>query len=218
MDVTGVTFPTSYSVTSNGTETSAGGIVGKMCKGSKLVINNFPSTVSVTTTGADNAGGIVGYLQNATVEVKGNGNDNNNKTLKSTITKNDKNDSVGNAGGLIGKAEQPTFSLEDGVTLTVQTECTAEGENSNAGGLFGYLLADNEFSFKGNIKTTSSIIKASAGNAGGLVGMLINSSEDKTTTVGKSNDESVYSVDTSLSGKNVGGLFGCYSQKMQLQL
>ncbi len=213
LDVTGVTFPTSYSVTSNGTETSAGGIVGKMCKGSKLVINNFPSTVSVTTTGADNAGGIVGYLQNATVEVKGNGNDNNNKTLKSTITKNDKNDSVGNAGGLIGKAEQPTFSLEDGVTLTVQTECTAEGENSNAGGLFGYLLADNEFSFKGNIKTTSSIIKASAGNAGGLVGMLINSSEDKTTTVGKSNDESVYSVDTSLSGKNVGGLFGCYSQK-----
>ena len=27
-----------------------------------------------------------------------------------------------------------------------------------------------------------------------------------------SNDENVYSVDTRLSGKNVGGLFGCYSQ------
>ena len=207
LDVTGVTFPTLYSVTSSGVEASVGGIVGEMDEGSKLVINNFPSTVSVTT-GADNAGGIVGYLQNATVEVKGSGN----KKINTTIIKNEENNSVGNVGGLIGKAEQPTFSLEDGVTLTAQTECTAEGENSNAGGLFGYLLADNEFSFEGNIKTTSSTIKASAGNAGGLVGMLINSSEDKTTTVGKSNDENVYSVDTKLSGKNVGGLFGCYSQ------
>ena len=61
---------------------------------------------------------------------------------------------------MIGKAEQPTFSLEDGVTLIVKTECTAEGENSNAGGLFGYLLTtDNEFSFEGNMKTTSSTIK-----------------------------------------------------------
>lgn len=213
LDVTGVTFPTSYSVNSTGTEASAGGIVGKMGKDSKLVINNFPSTVSVTTTGTDNAGGIVGYLQNATIEVKGNGNDNNNKTLHSTITKNNENNSVGNAGGLIGKAEQPTFSLEDGVTLTVKTECTAEGENSNAGGLFGYLSTGNEFSFANNMKTTSSVIKASAGNAGGLVGMFINSSENKTTTVGMSNAESVYSVNTNLSGKNVGGLFGCYSQK-----
>lgn len=203
IDASSVSFPASYHIsTDNG---SAGGVVGEMQIGTGLILEN--ATIGATVTGTTAAGGIAGSSNGAAITVKG------NSAVGSTdypVTV----DATENAGGLIGKAENTSVTVADGKNITVSTgSVAATGENGNAGGLFGYFSCQADFSFNNQIKLDgTATVKGKT--AGGLVGVLVNNSDNSKISVGNTGTDNsdVYQVASSLEGQNLGGLIGQYSQ------
>ncbi len=202
IDASSVSFPVFYSIsTENG---SAGGAVGEMQTGTSLVLNN--PTIGATVTGTTAAGGIAGSSNGAAITVSDNsavGSEDQPVTIKA----------MENAGGLIGKAENTSVTVAAGKNITISTESvTATGENGNAGGLFGYFSCQDVFSFNQIKLGGTSTVKGNT--AGGLVGVLVNDSDNKKIFVGNTGTDTsdTYSVTSSLEGQNLGGLIGQYSQ------
>lgn len=202
IDASSVSFPTSYNIsTENG---SAGGVVGEIQTGTSLVLKN--PMIGATVTGTTAAGGIAGSSSGAGITVKDSstvGNSENPVTIKAAE----------NAGGLIGKAENTSVTVAAGKNITISTESvTATGENGNAGGLFGYFSCQDVFSFNQIKLGGTSTVKGNT--AGGLVGVLVNDSDNKKIFVGNTGTDTsdTYSVTSSLEGQNLGGLIGQYSQ------
>lgn len=220
IDASSVSFPTSYSIsTDNG---SAGGVVGEMQSGTGLILNN--RTIGATVTGTTAAGGIAGSTGTTAVgEMAG--------SSSGTVITVNESSAVGSAenpvtikaaeyaGGLIGKAENTSVTVADGKNITVSVSTgtnagvTATDKNGNAGGLFGYFSCQNAFSFNNQIKLDGTAT-VKGNTAGGLVGVLVNNSANSKISVGKTGtgNSDAYQVTSSLEGQNLGGLIGQYSQ------
>lgn len=190
LDTSSVTFPTSYSVKT--TAGAAGGVVGKMKESTKLVLGK--ADISATVNGETAAGGLVGDSEKATI------------TMDDKVTVSGEVLAAENAGGVIGKAEDSSFTVKEVGSLSVSSSTvTASKENGNAGGVFGYFSVKEEFAFNNQIEIEKTA-QITGNTVGGLVGVLINNSDNNTVSVQGNK------IDSSLNGKNLGGLIGVYSQ------
>ena len=172
------------------TSGAAGGLVGKMGKGTALTVKPDLSFPEKTIKAAGGAGDLVGEMgDNATLMVSGSltcaGKIDAGGTGGSLVGQMGKNAQVtvtgdltlnvtevtagGSAGGLVGQmAEGSALSLPDAKELTVQTNLSG----SNAGGLVGEMKDGARLSgLSGTAKVTVSGTVTATQNAGGLVGL-----------------------------------------------
>lgn len=172
------------------TSGAAGGLVGKMGKGTALTVKPDLSFPEKTIQAAGGAGDLVGEMgDNATLTVFGSltcaGKIDAGGTGGSLVGQMGKNAQVtvtgglalnvtevtagGSAGGLVGRmAEGSALSLPDAKELTVQTHLSG----SNVGGLVGEMKDGASLSgLSGTAKVTVSGTVTATQNAGGLVGL-----------------------------------------------
>ena len=172
------------------TSGAAGGLVGKMGKGTALTVKPDLSFPEKTIQAAGGAGDLVGEMgDNATLTVFGSltcaGKIDAGGTGGSLVGQMGKNAQVtvtgglalnvtevtagGSAGGLVGRmAEGSALSLPETEELTVQTNLSG----SNAGGLVGEMKDGASLSgLSGTAKVTVSGTVTATQNAGGLVGL-----------------------------------------------
>ena len=194
--VTANTTNIAYKVsTSNG---HAGGIVGRMEDGSKLILNcSMPNvTASVTASGEKHyAGGIVGYNNGGIIELGTSYTTSNPYVVSNTVS------GVAGAGAVFGYYRpymtQANSSLEFDVAHYNNSSATVNGAGS-VGGLFGVL--ENKYSYsvttgEGNEASTKKHTKSGA--------ITIKDSTTKSATV--------YAAHTDGSMANYGGLVGQYA-------
>lgn len=201
LDVSKVSVPSSYTVTTN--NGAAGGIVGEMQTGTTLILGN--AAISADVTGTTAAGGIIGNSNGATIKVTDSfsiGEKDNPKTIQAED----------NAGGWIGKAENTAFTIADGKEITTeQVKVNASGENGNAGGIVGFFSCESDFLFNDKIKMNGTATVEGI-TSGGLVGVLVNNSADKKISI-QGTSAQPFLVTSAIEGQNMGGLIGQYSQK-----
>lgn len=172
------------------TSGAAGGLVGKMGKGTALTVKPDLSFPEKTIQAAGGAGDLVGEMgDNATLTVSGSltcaGKIDAGGTGGSLVGQMGKNAQVtvtgglalnvtevtagGSAGGLVGRmAEGSALSLPETEELTVQTNLSG----SNAGGLVGEMKDGARLSgLSGTAKVTVSGTVTATQNAGGLIGL-----------------------------------------------
>ena len=172
------------------TSGAAGGLVGKMGKGTALTVKPDLSFPEKTIQAAGGAGDLVGEMgDNATLTVSGSltcaGKIDAGSTGGSLVGQMGKNAQVtvtgnlalnvtevtagGSAGGLVGRmAEGSALFLPDAKELTVQTNLSG----SNVGGLVGEMKDGAWLSgLSGTAKVTVSGTVTATQNAGGLVGL-----------------------------------------------
>ena len=172
------------------TSGAAGGLVGKMGKGTALTVKPDLSFPEKTIQAAGGAGDLVGEMgDNATLTVSGSltcaGKIDAGGTGGSLVGQMGKNAQVtvtgglalnvtevtagGSAGGLVGRmAEGSVLSLPDAKELTVQTNLSG----SNVGGLVGEMKDGASLSgLSGTAKVTVSGTVTATQNAGGLIGL-----------------------------------------------
>lgn len=179
-------YPSTFKVTAeNG---SAGGLIGKMEKGTALeVTNTKPVATSTTITGGGNAGGIVGESVGASVTL-------NKSSIASTVSATN-----GSAGGIIGSATDTTVTSLD---VSVDS-LTASGVN--AGGLFGsYNQSNSSFIPAAGIAIPNQVTLSGSNTAGGLFGLVTLSNEACVTV----DDEDNTDIGSKLTGNIVGGIAG----------
>lgn len=189
---------------------NAGGLVGKMCGGATLTVApvtvtdsesgspaTSPATLSVnnvTATSTGNAGGLVGEMDNGAVL-----NVNASLSIGGTISA-----TVDSAGGLVGKAQDVVFT-----NVPVPGSGTVTG--ANAGGLIG------SYTYSGTVNNSLSTVSQNisgitvngSGNAGGVFGVLNNTSESGTCAI--SANKVSTTLETGADVGNAGGLIGQYS-------
>lgn len=172
------------------TSGAAGGLVGKMGKGTALTVKPDLSFPEKTIQATGGAGDLVGEMgDNATLTVSGSltcaGKIDAGGTGGSLVGQMGKNAQVtvtgglalnvtevtagGSAGGLVGQmAEGSALSLPETEELTVQTNLSG----SNVGGLVGEMKDGARLSgLSGTAKVTVSGTVTATQNAGGLVGL-----------------------------------------------
>ncbi|MDD3360727.1 MAG: hypothetical protein PHW34_03550 [Hespellia sp.] len=179
LDISGSTLPTGYSVTASGTG-SAGGLVGTMGAGAKLICKPEQSeTVSLTNTDktitagvGGNAGALVGTATDAIFDFGSN-----------TVSVDGGTISGGsNVGGLIGSYTY-TGTVSDstneiGSNYQIQNVTLSPADGGNAGGVFGSLTVGTTgtpvtFSLGNESRSleVGSTLGKTAANYGGLVGV-----------------------------------------------
>ena len=180
-----------------------GAVAGKIEAGSGAV--NFEGTqnsikeIDLTAAGK-NVGGVFGY-------VKTTGNFTSAATSNTilTITKIAGKDNV---AGLAGNIEAATVLVDKIINVTASGNITASG--SQAGGLFGNVVAAADF--KINAKAALDMKKITAGsiNAGGIAGFYKAGATANVYVGAANHDNSVTVKATEISAtlNNVGGLFG----------
>ena len=207
LTVSAFTGESDYSVIS--TDGNAGGFVGELGTDAQLTVGT-ELTYTGSVKGSSNAGGLVGNAKdgaainiNAACSV-------NCSSISSTA-------GSGYSGGLFGYAENPVLVIGDDKKLSVNASLSADNQTGAVGGLIGYceITEDKEFDFEKISINTASI--TSGLYAGGIFGVLYNSSADDSTTTGHDitlqNGEDIISNSTNGDGNrsgNYGGLIGKY--------
>lgn len=176
LDISGSTLPTGYSVKASG-NASAGGLVGTMGAGAKLICNpTTGETVSltnadttITASGTGSAGALIGAATDAIFDF---GNAAAVSIAGGTIS------GGSNVGGLIGNYMH-TGSVPDSIS-TLGSVYRIEGvtltpaAGGNAGGVFGSLaVTGTAFSLRNaesGSPAVSSTLGGTAANYGGLIG------------------------------------------------
>ena len=188
---------------------NAGGLVGKMAAGATLTINtNVEISGSVTTSGGD-AGGLVGLAEHSTeslstVTIKAVTDETSQTASNLTLSATAAISGTGSGGGLIGSATDIIF---DGGLPTITGTGSISG--ANAGGLIGsYTYSGADGALSEVSQNISGITVNGSSNAGGVFGMLNNTSESGTFAI------SANTVSTTLAtgagSGNAGGLIGRY--------
>ena len=187
---------------------NAGGLVGKMVAGATLTINtDVEISGSVTASGGD-AGGLVGLAEYSadslsTVTIKAVTSGGNEPVINSVLTLTGAISSTSSSGGgLIGSATDIIF---DGGLPMISGTGSISG--ANAGGLIGsYTYSGADGALSEVSQNISGITVNGSSNAGGVFGVLNNTSDSATFTISSPSVST-----TALSGSNVGGLIGQYS-------
>ena len=197
-----------FNVTS--TNEAAGALVGCMAANAKLTVGTgFAYSGSVT--GAQNAGGLVGSTAaGAQITLQ------ENYTVSGNITSGN-----GNAGGLIGLAENNPVSITDGKKVSVtKASLSANGTSGAAGGLFGFdTISQENLSLDLSVYSVKDVTITSGKYAGGVFGVLQNGTESDGTytyTIMMKDGVSGNSENVSSTGngvENYGGLIGKYEAK-----
>lgn len=204
--VSAFTGEADYSVIS--TDGNAGGFVGELGTNAKLTVGT-ELTYTGSVKGSSNAGGLVGNAKdgaainiNAACSV-------NCSSISSTADS-------GHSGGISGYAENPVLVIDDGKKLSVNAGLSADNKTGAVGGLIGYcrITEKKEFDF-GKISVNAASITSGL-YAGGVFGVLYNSSADDSTTghdITLQNGKDIISNSTNGDGTasgNYGGLIGKY--------
>lgn len=192
-----------FNVTS--TNEAAGALVGCMAANAKLTVGTgFAYSGSVT--GAQNAGGLVGSTA-AGAQI----------TLKEIYTVNGSITSGnGNAGGLIGLAENNPVSIADGKKVSVtKASLSANGTSGATGGLFGFdTISQGNSSLDLAVYSVENVTITSGKYAGGVFGVLQNGAENDGTNTYTIGIEAKANVSSTGNGvENYGGLIGKYEAK-----
>ena len=182
----------------------AGGIAGSIT--SSRTISNCNATMSITGSGGNYVGGIVGYATNATISQCS-----YNGTITATGTSN-----VGGIAGVAGTISQSSYNGTitatgtnsvggiAGASASVITNCTASGminasgNCGSIGGIIGYIS-------RGNVTNCNSNMNINNSGTGDYIGGLIGQLDSSSIVVSKS-----YSTGniTAANSSNVGGLVG----------
>ena len=192
-----------FNVTS--TNEAAGALVGCMATNAKLTVGTgFAYSGSVT--GAQNAGGLVGSTAaGAQITLK------ENYTVNGSITSGN-----GNAGGLIGLAENNPVSITDGKKVSVtKASLSANGTSGATGGLFGFdTISQGNSSLDLAVYSVENVTITSGKYAGGVFGVLQNGAESDGTHTYTIGIEAKANVSSTGNGvENYGGLIGKYEAK-----
>lgn len=192
---------------------SAGYLCAQMKENSSLTLESWELAESASlpnvTAQSGNAGALVGTMASGA-----------SLTVKQTVTTGEGEAQItttvplqisnvtasGSAGGIVGDATNATISLE---SLSAGTGVTISG--ANAGGLIG------SYTYSGAVETAqktfdidiSGITLDGSSNAGGVFGVLKNTSPDGKITIDSANVDTT--LQTGASSGNAGGLIGQYS-------
>lgn len=170
----------------------AGYLCASMGAGASLTLAGWEGTMPEVTAASDDAGSLVGTMAaGAALSLGGD----------VTLTIPNVTASNGSAGGIVGSATDaniPTIFTAENVTIS----------GKNAGGLIG------SYTYTGAVKNSlsevsqsiSGITVSGSSNAGGVFGVLNNTSDSAAFTISSPSVST-----TALSGNNVGGLIGQYS-------
>ena len=151
--------------------------------------------------GAADAGGFVGHIEtDASLTAAG-----SSVTQVSSVS--------GNAGGLAGSATDGSISIKEGDNLTFADTLTLKSaSNKAAGGLIGEytVTKGNESGYNLSGYKFNNIAVSGGGDAGGLFGVLRNTSTARTTV--SVSGTTAAPVKTAVTGAvtNLGGLIGSY--------
>ena len=194
---------TDFNVTS--TNETAGALVGCMAASANLTVGT-EFAYSGSVTGAQNAGGLVGSTA-AGAQIKLN----ENYTVSGSLTSGN-----GNAGGLIGLAENNPVSVTDGKKVSVtNASLSAKGTSGAAGGLLGFATISQENqSLDLSVYSVKDVTITSGKYAGGVFGVLQNGAESDGTHTYTIGIEAKATVSSTGDGvENYGGLIGKYEAK-----
>ena len=201
--------------TVNASSGNAGGLAGTMQAGAELTVN-LPADVttlalSPVTASSGNAGGLVGeMLSGAKLKVQTTPEGTLSLTLANVTasTTFTEDYTSGKAGGLVGYAANPDF------TLPAIAESSATIKGGSAGGLIGRLDVNpnSSYSLPYNIQ---GLTLEGTKCAGGLYGELhndgaANGNEDVTASTYSISAANGSTVNVTLSGEEAGGLIGRY--------
>ncbi len=197
-----------FNVTS--TNEAAGALVGYMAANANLTVGT-EFAYSGSVNGAQNAGGLVGSTATG-AQI----NLNENYTVRGSITSGN-----GNAGGLIGLAENNPVSITDGKKASVtNASLSANGTSGAAGGLFGFATISQENpSLDLAANSVEGVTITSGKYVGGVFGVLQNGAESdgtRTHTIRIESKASGNKGNISSTGngvENYGGLIGKYKAK-----
>ena len=192
-----------FNVTS--TNEAAGALVGCMAANANLTVGT-EFAYSGSVTGAQNAGGLVGStVAGAQINL------NENYTVSGSITSGN-----GNAGGLIGLAENNPVSLTDGKKASVTKASLSANRTSGAtGGLFGFdTISQGNSSLDLAVYSVENVTITSGKYAGGVFGVLQNGAENDGTHTHTIGIEAKANASSTGNGvENYGGLIGKYEAK-----
>lgn len=192
-----------FNVTS--TNETAGALVGCMAANANLTIGT-EFAYSGSVTGAQNAGGLVGSTAvGAQITLR------ENYTVSGSITSGN-----GNAGGLIGLAENNPVSVTDGKKVSVtNASLSTNGTSGAAGGLFGFdTISQENLSLDLAVYSVENVTITSGKYAGGVFGVLQNGAESDGTHTYTIGIEAKANVSSTGNGvENYGGLIGKYEAK-----
>ena len=192
------------------TDQVAGALVGYMAANAKLTVGT-EFAYSGSVTGAQNAGGLVGVTKaGAQIILQG------NYTVSGSITSGN-----GNAGGLIGLAENNPVSIMDEKKVSVtNASLSANGTSGAAGGLLGFAtISQEDQSLDLSVYSVDGVTITSGQYAGGVFGALQNGAENDGTytyTIKTELGVSENAANVSSTGndvENYGGLIGKYEAK-----
>ena len=192
-----------FNVTS--TNETAGALGGCMAANANLTVGK-EFAYSGSVNGAQNAGGLVGSTA-AGAQIKLN----ENYTVSGSITSGN-----GNAGGLIGLAENNPVSVTDGKKVSVtNASLSANGTSGAAGGLFGFsTISQGNSSLDLAVYSVENVTITSGKYAGGVFGVLQNGAENDGTNTYTIGIEAKANVSSTGNGvENYGGLIGKYEAK-----
>ena len=194
-----------FNVTS--TNQAAGALVGCMAANAILTVSK-EFAYSGSVTGAQNAGGLVGCTA-AGAQI----NLNENYTVSGSISSGN-----GNAGGLIGLAENNPVIITNGKKVSVtKATLSANGTSGAAGGLFGFnTISQENLSLDLAVYSVENVTITSGKYAGGVFGVLQNGAESGGTHIYTIMLKAGVSGNVSSTGngvENYGGLIGKYEAK-----
>ena len=161
-------------------------------------------TVGGTISGTQTAGGLVGYAEDTNITLNGTG------TVSGAITSNQA------SGGAVGHAIDSTLNTADGVNLTISSSITASAAGSASGGVFGRYEASGTartISLQG-ISTGCTVTASGTGYCGGVIGYL---SSSTSVTIDQGLNDSALKSDAFQRNANLGvglyagGVVGYYS-------
>lgn len=189
------------------TNQAAGALVGYMAVNANLTVETG-FVYSGSVTGAQNAGGLVGSTADG-AQIKLN----ENYTVSGIITSGN-----GNAGGLIGLAENNPVSITNGKKVSVTSAAlSANGTSGAAGGLFGFsTISQGDSSLDLAVYSVDGVTITSGKYAGGVFGVLQNGAESSGThtyTIGIEAEAKANVSSTGNGVENYGGLIGKYEAK-----
>ncbi len=200
---------TSEITTSNG---AAGGLVGVMGDSSEIVFSSDYESCS-TINGKSSAGGLVGDATNVDITTS------NNITINKAIT------ATTSAGALYGtyKSTGTDRSFDLSPIITDLSTCIITS-NTNAGGIIGFLDAENNVTIDGNITLGNSddnnyvrgirLVTASA--MGGIIGLYKNNNLANTLLI-KNNKVAVKGEDKDGSGGLIGKISSEHEAYIKIQ-
>lgn len=160
--------------------------------------------IKATGTGMD-AGGFVGHMETGA-----------GLTIAGSSVDQVTSDS-GNAGGLVGSVTDGSIQLKETATgFSFADELTVKAEgNKAAGGLIGYWLITKENAVSCDLSNYqfNKLVISGGQDVGGLVGVLKNTSTEKTAISISANTATTVTSEVSGTVTNFGGIIGTYQSE-----